>query len=200
MKYEGIKMKIILGSSSPRRKELLSRIVKDFEINPSNFDESLIKQEEKNPAKLVEKLSKLKGEEIYSRQNINHNFIIISSDTMVFLNDTLLGKPKDKEDAFKKLKKLQNNKHEVYTGLFVIINKDGKQEKIITHSKTDVYFKKLIDKEILDYINSENTLDKAGGYAIQGKAKDFVEKIEGNIETVIGLDIEKLKKILKDYI
>ena len=75
-----------------------------------------------------------------------------------------------------------------------------KIEKIITHSKTDVYFKKLTDKEILDYINSENTLDKAGAYAIQGKAKAFVEKIEGNVETVIGLDIEKLREILeKNY-
>jgi septum formation protein len=193
-------MKIILGSSSPRRKELLSKIVKNFEVIPSNFDESLVKQEEKNPAKLVELLSKLKGEEIYSRQNSKNNFIIISSDTMVFLDNQLLGKPKDEEEAFKMLKKLQNNKHEVYTGLFVLVNKNGKQERIITHSKTEVYFKMLTDKEILDYINSENTLDKAGGYAIQEKAGKFVEKIEGNIETVIGLDIEKLQEILKEYI
>lgn len=193
-------MKIILGSASPRRKELLSRIVDDFEIIPSDFDESLIKQEEKNPAKLVELLSKLKGEEIYSRQNEKQNFIIISSDTMVFLKNQLLGKPKDKEEAYKMLKDLNNNKHEVYTGLFVLINKNGKQEKILTHSKTDVYFKKLTDKEILDYINSENTLDKAGSYAIQGKAREFVEKIEGNIETVIGLDVQKIEEILKKYI
>ena len=191
-------MKIILASASPRRKELLSQIIKDFEIIPSNFDESTIN--EKKPNKLVEKLSKSKGEEVFTRLNLREDFIIISADTIVFLNNKVLGKPKDKEEAYKMLKDLDNNKHEVYTGLFVLINKNGKQEKILTHSKTDVYFKKLTDKEILDYISSENTLDKAGSYAIQGKAREFVEKIEGNIETVIGLDIEKLEEILKKYI
>ena len=191
-------MKIILASASPRRKELLSQIIKDFEIIPSNFDESTIN--EKKPNKLVEKLSKSKGEEVFTRLNLREDFIIISADTIVFLNNKVLGKPKDKEEAYKMLKDLDNNKHEVYTGLFVLINKNGKQEKILTHSKTDVYFKKLTDKEILDYINSENTLDKAGSYAIQGKAREFVEKIEGNIETVIGLDVQKIEEILKKYI
>ena len=191
-------MKIILASASPRRKELLSQIIKDFEIIPSNFDESTIN--EKKPNKLVEKLSKSKGEEVFTRLNLREDFIIISADTIVFLNNKVLGKPKDKEEAYKMLKDLDNNKHEVYTGLFVLINKNGKQEKILTHSKKDVYFKKLTDKEILDYINSENTLDKAGSYAIQGKAREFVEKIEGNIETVIGLDVQKIEEILKKYI
>ena len=191
-------MKIILASASPRRKELLSQIIKDFEIIPSNFDESTIN--EKKPNKLVEKLSKSKGEEVFTRLNLREDFIIISADTIVFLNNKVLGKPKDKEEAYKMLKDLDNNKHEVYTGLFVLINKNGKQEKILTHSKTDVYFKKLTDKEILDYINSENTLDKAGSYAIQGKAREFVEKIAGNIETVIGLDVQKIEEILKKYI
>ncbi|MBO4815620.1 MAG: septum formation protein Maf [Clostridia bacterium] len=190
-------MKIILGSSSPRRKELLSKIIKNFEIIPSNFDEDTIKQEQYEPEKLVETLSKLKGEEIYSRQKFNEDFIIISSDTMVFLNNQLLGKPKDKEESFKMLKSLQGNKHTVYTGLYVLINKNGSKEEILTNSKTDVYFRNVTDEEITEYINSENTLDKAGAYAVQGKAREFVEKIEGNIETVIGLDIEKLGKILE---
>ena len=83
-------MKIILASSSPRRKELLSKIVKDFEIIPSNFDENSIKCGEQNPSKLVEILSKAKGEEVFSRMDLNDNFIIISSDTMVFLEGKLL--------------------------------------------------------------------------------------------------------------
>ena len=116
---------------------------------------------------------------------------------MFFLSGQVLGKPKDKDEAFEMLKKLESNKHTVYTGLFVLINNNGKLKKVITYSKTDVYFKKLTDKEILDYISSENVLDKAGSYAIQGKAKEFVRKTKGNIETVIGLDIEKLEEILK---
>ncbi len=189
-----IKMRVILASQSPRRKELLSKIINDFEIIPSIFDESKIN--EKNPSRLVEILSKSKGREVYDRLNKSEDFIIISSDTVVSLNEKILGKPKDEEESFRMLKDLQDNKHTVFTGLFVLINRDGKKEEILTHSKTDVYFKKLTDKEIIDYINSENTLDKAGAYAIQGKAKAFVEKTEGNIETVIGLDIEKLKEIL----
>lgn len=191
-------MRIILGSSSPRRKELLSKIVDEFEVIPSNFNEDTIK--EKEPEKLVEQLSKYKGQEIYKRLDLNEDFIIISSDTIVFLKNQLLGKPKSKEEAFKMIRNLQGNKHTVYTGLFVLVNKNNKLNEILTHSKTDVYFKKLTDEEIIEYINSENTQDKAGSYAIQGKAKDFVEKLEGNIETVIGLDIEKLEKILKEFI
>ena len=190
-------MKIILGSSSPRRKELLSKIVDEFEVIPSNFNEDTI--DERKPEKLVELLSKYKGQEIFGRLNKYEDYIIISSDTIVFLNGKVLGKPKDKEDAFNMIKSLQGNKHTVYTGLYVLVNKNGNQEEIITHSKTDVYFKELTDKEIIEYINSENTQDKAGSYAIQGRAKEFVEKLEGSIETVIGLDIEKLKKILENY-
>ena len=191
-------MKIILASSSPRRKELLSKIVKEFQIIPSAFNEESIK--EKQPEKLVELLSKAKGEEVFGRLKLKGDYIIISSDTIVFLNNQLLGKPKDKKEAFEMLKKLQNNKHTVYTGLYVLVNKNEKQEKILTHSKTDVYFKKLTDEEILKYLDSEYVLDKAGSYAVQGKAKEFIEKIDGNIETVIGLDIVKLKEILKNEI
>jgi len=191
-------MKIILASKSPRRKELLLKIVKDFEVIPSGFDENIIN--EKEPERLVEKLSQAKGEELFTRLKLKEDYIIISSDTIVFFNNKILGKPKDKEEAFKMLKKLQNNKHIVYTGLFVLINKPEKIERIVTYSKTEVYFRKITDEEILNYINIENTLDKAGAYAIQGKAREFVKKIDGNIETVIGLDVEKLKNILKDYI
>lgn len=189
-------MKIILASNSPRRKELLRNLISDFEILPSNFNEDTIKKEQKNPAELVETLSKLKGEEVYSRINIEEDFIIISSDTMVFCNDKLLGKPKNEEEAFDMLKMLQNNMHTVYTGLFVLAKRENKVEKTLTHSKTNVYFKKLTDEEILDYIKNENTLDKAGAYAIQGRASKFIEKIEGNYNTVVGLDTDKLKNIL----
>lgn len=193
-------MKIILGSASPRRKELLKEIFDEFEIIPSNFDEDSIKQDEVSPGKLVETLSKCKGEEIFSRIKLEEDFVIISSDTMVFCNNKLLGKPKDEEESFEMLKELQNNKHSVYTGLFVIAKIGDKIERTLTHSKTDVYFKKLSDEQILEYIKNENTLDKAGAYAIQGKAKEFIDKIDGNYNTVVGLDTEKLKNVLKELI
>ena len=193
-------MKIILGSASPRRRELLKEIFDEFEIMPSNFDEDSIKQNETSPAKLVETLSKLKGEEIFSRIKLEEDFVIISSDTMVFCGSKLLGKPKDKEESFEMLKMLENNMHTVYTGLFVLIKQGEKTERVLTHSKTDVYFKKLSDEQILEYIEKENPLDQAGSYAIQKGAKEFVDRIEGNYNTVVGLDIEKLKEILKKYV
>ena len=190
-------MKIILGSASPRRKDLLKEIFDEFEIMPSNFDEDSIKQDETNPGKLVETLSKCKGEEVFSRVKLKEDFVIISSDTMVFYKGNLLGKPKDKEEAYKMLKMLENNMHTVYTGLFVLIKQGEKIKRILTHSKTDVYFKKLSDEQILEYIEKENPLDQAGSYAIQKGAKEFVEKIDGNYNTVVGLDTEKLKEIIK---
>ena len=192
-------MKIILGSASPRRKDLIKEIFAEFEIIPSNFDEDSIKQDEANPGRLVETLSKCKGEEVFSRIELEEDFTIISSDTMVFCNGKLLGKPKDKEEAFRMLKMLENNMHTVYTGLFVLIKQGEKIERILTHSKTDVYFKKLSDEQILEYIEKENPLDQAGSYAIQKGAKEFVDRIEGNYNTVVGLDTEKLNEILKEY-
>ena len=193
-------MKIILGSASPRRKDLLKEIFDEFEIIPSNFDEDCIKQDETNPGKLVETLSKCKGEEVFSRIKLEEDFVIISSDTMVFCNNKLLGKPKDEKEAFKMLKMLENNMHTVYTGLFVLVKVGEKIERILTHSKTDVYFKKLSDEQILEYIERENPLDQAGSYAIQKGAKKFVDRIDGNYNTVVGLDTEKLKEILKKYV
>jgi len=193
-------MKIILASASPRRKDLLKEIFDEFEIMPSNFDEDSIKQDETNPGKLVETLSKCKGEEVFSRIKLEENFVIISSDTMVFCKDKLLGKPKDKEEAFEMLKMLENNMHTVYTGLFILIKQGEKIERVLTHSKTDVYFKKLSDEQILEYIEKENPLDQAGSYAIQKGAKEFVDRIDGNYNTVVGLDIEKLEEILEKYV
>ena len=193
-------MRIILASSSPRRKNLLEEAKINFEVIPSNFNEDSIKNIENDPGKLVEVLSKGKGEEVYFRiANEENNFVIISSDTMVYCNNKLLGKPKDEDEAFKMIKMLQGNVHTVYTGMYIIIKKKDSEEKILTHSIANVYFKRLTDDEILEYIKNENTLDKAGAYAIQGLAKEFVERIDGNRSTVIGLDIEKLKKIFEEY-
>ena len=192
-------MRIILASSSPRRKKLLEEEKINFEVIPSKYDENSVKKDEENPGKLVEILSKGKGEEVYSRIDKNEDCVIISSDTMVYCKEELLGKPKDKKDAFKMIKMLQGNVHTVYTGMCVMIKKESKLERIITYSKADVYFKKMLDDEITEYIESENVLDKAGAYAIQEKAGEFVEKIDGNKSTVIGLDMEKLNKILKEY-
>ena len=163
-------MKIILASASPRRKTLLEEANINFEIIPSSFDEDSIKKEGYAPGELVEILSKGKGEEVYSRVNNDEDLVVISSDTIVYCEEKILGKPKDEKDAFEMIKMLQNNIHTVYTGMYVIIKKNKKEERILTHSKTKVYFKKLTDEEISDYIKNENILDKARWLCNTGKS------------------------------
>lgn len=161
----------------------------------SNFDESTIS--EKNPEKLVSKLSECKAKEVFARvQNQYKDLIVVGGDTIVYFDNKILGKPKDRKDAFRTLKTLQGNTHYVYSGLAVISKKN---EKIIEHvdfTKTAVYMKKMTDEEIEKYIETGEPMDKAGSYAIQGIGSKFIEKIEGSYSSVVGLDIEKLEEIL----
>jgi len=123
--------------------------------------------------------------------------LIISADTIVVFDDKILSKPKDKEDAFQMLKMLSNNKHQVYTGLAVILTDD--QMHFVGHDKTEVFMREIGDREIESYINTGEPMDKAGSYAIQGKGGIFVEKIIGSFFTVMGLPIHQLSKVLKNF-
>ncbi|MDY4788426.1 MAG: Maf family protein [Bacilli bacterium] len=171
---------IVLASKSPRRKELLSLITKDFIICESNFDESLI--DEKNPLQLVKLLSYYKALTV---QKNYPNDIIIGSDTIVCINNQILGKPKNIDDAKRMLTLLSNSTHEVITGLTIL----SKKKKICLAKKAKVYFKKLNDQEIDDYINSLEPFDKAGAYAIQGLGSKFIKKINGDYFTIVGLPV-----------
>ena len=186
-------MKIILASSSPRRKELLTLMGLEYEIIKPENDENMAQKLDFR--KLSEVLSLQKAQEVFDKTSGDR--VVIGSDCMVYINKTLLGKPKDKEDAFKMLKKLSNKYHKVVTGLSVIIEKDNNIKKFITHDVAKVKFKKLTDDEINKYLSFDEYKDKAGSYAIQGKSGVFVEKIIGNMTTIIGLPIHKLYEILK---
>ncbi|MCI8965927.1 MAG: septum formation protein Maf [Clostridia bacterium] len=192
-------MKIILASGSPRRKELLSKLVKDYEIIKSDFDETELKEKEKNPEKLVKQLSVKKAESVLSNIKENYkDFTIIAADTIVYFNGNTLGKPKDEKDAFNMLQKLQGKDNYIYTGMTVIINKNDKLLVQTIIDKITVTMKKLTDKEIIDYIDTKDPLDKAGAYAIQGIGSKNIEKCEGNYNAGIGLNIEVLEKIFKE--
>ena len=186
-------MKIIFASSSPRRKELLTLMGLEYEIIKPENDENMAQKLDFR--KLSEVLSLQKAQEVFDKTSGDR--VVIGSDCMVYINKTLLGKPKDKEDAFKMLKKLSNKYHKVVTGLSVIIEKDNNIKKFITHDVAKVKFKKLTDDEINKYLSFDEYKDKAGSYAIQGKSGVFVEKIIGNMTTIIGLPIHKLYEILK---
>ena len=189
-------MRIILASNSPRRKELLHQIFNDFDVIKSNFDEDEVK--EKKPGKLVQILSLKKAEEVFNRiQNKENELLVIGGDTLVYFDGQVLGKPKDKEDAFNTLKKLQGNKNEVYSAFTIIFKKDNKTIKETHLSKSIVTMKTMSDEEIERYIKTGEPMDKAGSYAVQGIGSKFIEKIEGSYSSVVGLDIEKLKEIIK---
>ena len=192
-------MRIILASGSPRRKELLSKIVKKYEVIPSNFDEEELKNNIKEPEKLVEKLSYEKAKDVFRKiNNTGDEFVIIAADTIVYFNEKVLGKPKDEDDAFKMLNMLQGKDNYVYTGMTVIIksksNIDIKEEVRVT--KSVVTMKRMDEKQILDYIKTKDPLDKAGAYAIQGIGSKNIKKFEGSFDAIVGLDVDKLKGIL----
>lgn len=192
-------MRIILASGSPRRKELLSKIVKKYEVIPSNFDEEELKNNIKDPEKLVEKLSYEKAKDVFRKiNNTGDEFVIIAADTIVYFNEKVLGKPKDEDDAFKMLNMLQGKDNYVYTGMTVIIksksNIDIKEE--VRVNKSVVTMKRMDEKQILDYIKTKDPIDKAGAYAIQGIGSKNIEKFEGSFDAIVGLDVDKLKGIL----
>ena len=184
--------KIILASQSPRRKQLLEQIGLKFEIEPSNYEEDMTL--EMTPEKLVEHLSLGKAKDVAGRHK---DAIIISADTIVAMDGEVFGKPKTAERAKEMLEKFSGKAHTVLTGFTVIDGETGKQ--ISKCVATKVYFKNLSEKEIDAYIATGEPLDKGGGYAIQGLAALFVEKIEGDYFNIVGLPILPLTEELKNF-
>lgn len=188
-------LKFILASASERRKELLSRIVRDFEVRVSDFDEDSV-QVNNDIESYVKTLSEGKVKSV--SLNCSKDSIIIGADTIVVIDNKVLGKPKDKNDAFRMLKALSNNVHRVYSGVTVINNttKVTKSECLYT----EVYFSELSDEEIWNYIDTEECLDKAGAYGIQGFGGVFVKNINGCYYNVVGLPLNLLNKMIKEVL
>lgn len=174
---------IILASQSPRRRELIKKITTDFTVIPSNIDESIIHTE---PHALPAELSKLKAYSIFS---IYPNDTVLACDTVVILNNELMGKPKTKEQAKEMLRKLSGKKHVVISG-YTFINKDREITRTV---RTYVYFNNLSEETINAYVESGSPMDKAGAYGIQDKDFDLVNHIEGSLYNVIGLPVEDIK-------
>ncbi|MCQ2749770.1 MAG: Maf family protein [Clostridia bacterium] len=187
-----VNRKIILASGSPRRRELLEKLGLQFEVVKSEFDESTI--ENKNPKKLVMKLAESKADEVSRRDDITSDSLIISADTIVVFKNEILGKPKDDLDAMRMLKLLNNQKHQVYTAMCIIDMK--KMNKKVVLSKSDVFFDKVSDEKIMEYVKSGEPSDKAGAYAIQGDGSVFIKKINGDYFSIMGLSINQLYKEL----
>lgn len=175
-------MNIILASGSPRRLELL----KD-----AGFEPVVVKPccEEKiqpglKPSEIVESLAEQKGKSVINSDNYN-NIPVISADTVVALGDKVIGKPKDRADAGRILSELSGKTHQVCTGVAIFY----KGKTSVFSVSTDVEFKTLSSEEIASYCDTEEPYDKAGAYAIQGKAAFMVRAINGSHSNVIGLPV-----------
>lgn len=189
------KREIILASGSPRRQKLLKQIGLRFKAIKSNLNEDLlIKQNQRNShSKLVKILSLSKAISILP--NLRGDEIVIGVDTIVVCKNKIIGKPKNKKDAVRKILFLSSREHKVFTGISLI---DLKKQKIITgYEMTKVVMKKITNKEAINYVNTKEPLDKAGAYAIQGKGKRFIKAISGDYFNVIGLPVKKFVSMLK---
>ena len=186
-------MKVVLASGSPRRQELLKRIVKDFQIVVSSFDEGAIPYDG-DIEKYVCKLARGKAEAVV--KDIQDESIIIGCDTVVYLNGKVLGKPRDEAEAKSMLRSLSGNTHKVYSGIVLINSKTHKRiEKSIC---TEVKFMNLSEDMIERYVNSGACFGKAGAYGIQDDAAVFVESINGCYYNVVGFSLNTVFLMLRE--
>lgn len=190
-------MRVILASGSPRRKELMDMLGIDYEVIVSNADETL--EEGLVLEEQSKKLGYIKAKAVFDETSGDR--IIIGSDTMVVKDAKIYGKPKDKQDAISMLNELKNNKHQVFTSLAILVQKGEEYKEYIDCDTTEVYFSDMTEAEIEKWVDSGEAYDKAGAYGVQSsKFAVFIDKINGNYATIVGLPIHKVYNILKNYI
>lgn len=172
-------MKIILGSQSPRRREILRALGLEFEVLAADIDESCALTA---PGEYVMEVCRRKACAVYKLAGMPADSLIVTADTAVAVGDEILGKPADKADASRMLKMLSGRTHEVVTGVTVRLG-----EKMLTDCETTyVTFKMLTDAQIERYVSTDEPYDKAGAYAVQGVAAEFIERIDGSYNNVVG--------------
>lgn len=185
-------MTIILASASPRRQELLRQIGLSFQVIPADLDEGSI--EASSPTALVEALAAAKAEHVALRQE-SADALIIASDTIVVLDDCVMGKPESASDARSMLETLSGRMHEVYTG--VTLRQGARIETF--SDRSEVTFRTLSEEEIEAYIRTGEPMDKAGAYGIQGFGALFVSELRGDYYNVMGLPLCRLGQALQQF-
>ena len=185
-------MEIVLASQSPRRRELLRKIVPEFRVVPSGLDEDEFR--EKDPLRFALRAAEAKAKEV-GRENPSS--LVIAADTVVNLKDEVLGKPKDRTQAEEMLRRLSGQRHRVITAV-ALYKKD--QETLLTgYEISYVTFQTIGDAEIRAYLDNNEYLDKAGSYAVQEVGDAFVAKLEGDYENVVGFPVARARKLLADF-
>ncbi|WP_046228329.1 Maf family protein [Paenibacillus dauci] len=188
--------RIILASASPRRKELMASLQLEFEIMPSEADESV--PGDWSPERIVTELALRKANAVceqYSAQVADA--VVVGSDTIVVLDGRIFGKPENEEQAAAILQSLQGRSHYVYTGIACIDTATGRTRTDYRH--TLVHMKPLTSERIQAYVRSGEPADKAGAYAIQGLGSTLVDRIEGCYFTVVGLPVSLLSDMLEEF-
>lgn len=184
---------IILASSSPRRRELLSQAGIPFTVVPADVDEENAELSG-TPERKAEQLAYMKAVAVAGKIGEG---LVLGADTIVVCAGEVFGKPVDRDDARRMLEMLSGREHQVITGIAVL--DAAKKTTRIEHEVTRVRFSKLLPEEIEAYISSEEPFDKAGSYAVQGKGALMVEGIDGCYSNVVGLPLRKLYMVLKEF-
>lgn len=198
-------MRYILASASPRRKELLTQAGLSFTVLPSYAEEKITKAA---PCDAVMDLAFQKARDVYLRffnskkeaETAEEDFIVIGADTIVVYQGEILGKPSDKSEAYDMLSLLADRTHQVYTGVSLMIYKDGEESHRTFYEKTDVTLYKITREDLHAYVESGDSFDKAGAYGIQGPFAIHVKEIKGDYNNVVGLPIGRLYHELTDFI
>lgn len=183
-------MRVVLASQSPRRKMLLEQLGLHFVCKPAVVDETI--NIEADPARTCIKLAAMKAREVAEQEP---EALIIAADTIVVLDNRILGKPRHQEEAFQMLSLLSGREHQVITGLCVLNTGNGSIDSAAVITR--VRFRTILEKEIRAYIDSGEPLDKAGSYGVQGLGAVFVEHMEGCFYNVVGLPIYTLYLMLQ---
>ncbi len=199
-------MDIVLASASPRRRQLLEEADVQFRVHPVDADESLSPDLLADPVEAVKKLAERKARAAVEQlitADYDGTLVVVGSDTMVVFRGEIFGKPTDQADAERMLQALSGHGHDVHTAVsvWVVHAPAGQDVSLFFRTFVDttyVYFKQLTDKQIADYIASGDPFDKAGSYGIQSGAAPFIDHIEGNLDTVIGLPVIRLKQEFPD--
>ncbi len=179
--------KLILASKSPRRKELLELLGFDFDVVVSEVNE--VASNDLSPEGLVKALAYQKAKAVFE---MHPDKVVLGSDTIVVVDDVILGKPKNQKQAKEMMLKMKNREHYVITGVAVL----SEREDVIFSDTSIVHFNDIAEKEIDEYITTSEPYDKAGGYAIQGWAARYISAIEGNFYTIMGLPLDKVFKTI----
>ncbi|HEY9778450.1 MAG TPA: Maf family protein [Planktothrix sp.] len=192
----------ILASGSPRRRQLIKNLHLSFDVVTSEIEE--IVDERLTPGEVVLDLARQKAQDVWNKtvarrcDEDDRRLLILGADTLVALDGALLGKPKDRQDAARVLRNLSGRRHEVYTGVVLLIETAGGQCKELAQSQVShVYFRDLQENEILAYSQLDEPMDKAGSYALQGTASAFVERVEGCYSNIIGLPVPLVVSLLR---